>query len=286
MKRVGTWLLTKSNFQTYIVALAVCYIIVRHYTTTPYFRSIQDIYSPFVFAVIFIWIYYSIFFRVSDGAISITSFKDLREPFGKYLKLILLVYFGYRTFYVFGVPGSYIAISIVSMSALITLIGAIQIVIKELPNHKGEEKLGIIIVWLGVVGYLYFVPWKAAFCHDFGVEEIDNYFEKDTYKAKYIVKLINPDKGKTYTLPADILVSKDFSEYEYYITETGVGAYSYETEESSETRRVKINRVYFNNGGFLSFDDCLISVDNSCENRCTDQHGDEWKIEMTKEKAK
>lgn len=148
------------------------------------------------------------------------------------------------------------------------------------------ETLGRFAIIAGIVGYIYFIPWKNAYCFEFGVEEIGKYFEKDTYEARYIVEISKVDGGNTYKLPADLLISGDFSEYESYDTETGVGAYSYETTETSETRFVKVKRVYFNNGGSLFFKDCLVSIDGSYENTCYDQDGEEWTIEITKQKIK
>jgi hypothetical protein len=158
---------------------------------------------------------------------------------------------------------------------------------KEKSTHKDFiETLGQFAIIAGIVGYIYFIPWKGAYCYEFGIREIGSYFEKDTYEAKYLVKLGRVDGGETYKLPADLLISNDFSEYEDYETETGGGAYSYETMRTSEIKYAKINKVYFKNGGSLFFKDCLVSIDNSNDCTCLDQNGEEWRIEITKEKTK
>lgn len=149
-----------------------------------------------------------------------------------------------------------------------------------------EQTLIQITITVGIIGYVYFIPWKSSYCYEFGVNEIGNYFEKDTYEAKYIIEIGKVDSNKTYKLPADILVSDDFSELASYDTETGVGPFSYETTGTSEIRYAKIKKVYFNNKNSINFKNCLVSIDNSNNCTCYDQKNQEWHIKMTKEKVK
>lgn len=293
IRRFCIWLIEKSNFQTYTIIIVLALTITSRYFIDHQIRKTQDFYSSIIYSILILWVYYSLFFRVildedvNEKIILRRRFDEPKDLLGKFMKLSVLIFFGYRAFFIFGRLGVLISLSIITITGLFCIFMIAKNTWKEKSSHKDfMETLGQFAIMAGIVGYIYFIPWKSSYCYEFGVKEIGNYFEKDTYEAKYIIEISRVDGGNTYKLPADILISDDFSEYESYDTETGVGAYSYETSETSEIRYAKIRKVYFNNGGTLFFKDCLVSIDNSYDCTCYDQDGEEWRIEITKEKVK
>lgn len=330
MRRIKFWLLGKSDVQTYTIIIVLFLTLVSRYFIDYQIRKTQDYYSPIIFLLLTFWVYYSIFFRVILNN-SVSEIIILRNPFdepkdlsGKFTKLSLLIFFGYQTYYVFGRLGVLISLSIITITGLFCILMIAKNFWQERSRHNNiMEAFGMFIITAGIVGYIYFIPWKISFCYEFGVKEIGNYFEKHTYSAKYLVNIcrtnlyndsaafdklddeykendqealneivdnvvaeIEYQKKHTYKLPADIIVSNDFSEYEDYDTESGVGGFSYGITATSETRKVKILKVYFKNGGFLYFSDCFLAVNNSDDCVCVDQNGKEWKVELTKVKVK
>lgn len=293
VKRFCIWLIEKSNAQTNIIIIVIVLTIASRYFIDYNLRKSHDFYSPIIYSILILWVYFSLFFTVildEDINEKVIRRRSLDEPkglFGKFIKLSVLIFFGYRTFFIVGTLGVLISLSIITITGLFCVFMIAKNSWKERSSHKDfMETLGQFAIMAGIVGYIYFIPWKNSYCYEFGVKEIGNYFEKDTYEAKYIVEISRVDGNNTYKLPADILVSADFSEYESYDTETGVGAYSYETTNTSEIRYAKIRKVYFKNGNFLFFPDCLVSIDDSYENTCYDQDGEEWTIKITKQKIK
>jgi len=201
------------------------------------------------------------------------------------VKLGILIFVGYHTFFIFGEVGVVISLVIISFTGLFSLV----MIAKNTWMTKSRdfmENLEQFAIISGIVGYIFFIPWKSTYCYEFGVKEIGSYFEKDTYEAKYIVEISRTTGSAEYKLPAEILVSDDFSQFEYYASETGTGAYSDETMESSEIRFAKINRVFFANGGFLVFENCFAPINEWKDCSCYDQSGTEWSIVVTTEKAK
>lgn len=293
MRRLKLWLIEKSSVQTYTITIVLALTIASRYFIDQQIRKTQDFYSPIIYSLVILWVYYSLFFRVildedvNERIILRRRFDEPKELFGKFIKLSVLIFFGYGTYFILGRLGVLISLSIITITGLFCIFMIAKNTWKEKSSHKDfMETLGQFAIMAGIVGYIYFIPWKSSYSYEFGVKEIGNYFEKDTYETKYIVEVSRVDGGNTYKLPADILVSDDFSEYESYDTETGVGAYSYETTETSEIRYAKIKKVYFNNRETLFFKDCLVSIDNSYDCTCYDQDGEEWQIEMTNEKVK
>jgi hypothetical protein len=330
MRQLKIWLIEKSNVQTYVIVIILVLTIARTYIIDEHVRQTKDFYTPIVYFLLMLWVYYSVFYRVildNDVNEKVILKRRLDEPkdlIGKFVKLSLLIFFSYRTFFIFARGGVIISLALITLTGLF----CIYLIGKNTWNEKSSHKdftqtLGQFAIAAGIVGYIYFVSWKSSFCYEFGIMEIGNYFEKDTYNAKYLVnicrthsngnadvneRLIDDDKENdkeavdeiienvksemeyekkhTYKLPADIVVSDDFSEYQDYDTETGIGAYSYETTATSETRKVKILKVYFNNGGYLYFSDCFVPINNSDDCNCVDQDDKEWKVELTKVKIK
>ncbi|WP_152266387.1 hypothetical protein [Agriterribacter humi] len=293
MQQLKLWLIEKSRTQTYVIVTVIVLTIACNYLINRHIRRTQDFYTPFIYFILILWVYYSLFYTVKVGGdinekiILKRQFDQPQALLGKFLKLSILIFFGYRTFFIFGRTGVLISLSLITVTGLFCIYVIARNAWKEKSTHKGfTETFERFAIIAGIVGYIYFILWKNSFCHEFGIKEIGNYFEKDTYEAKYIIEISRIGGDKTYKLPADLLISNDFSTYEDYDTETGIGAYSYGSTQTSETRFAKIKKVYFKNGGSLYFNECLVSIDNSYDDTCVDQNGEEWQIEITKEKAK
>lgn len=293
IRRFGIWLIEKSKVQTYTIIIVLGLTITTNYFIDYQIRKTQDFYSPIIYALLILWVYCSLFIRVNfnkdvnEKIIFKRIFHQPKDHLGKFMKLSLLIFFGYRTFFIFGRLGVLISLSIITITGLLCIFMIAKNSWKESSRHDDFiETLGQFAIKAGLVGYLYFSPWKSSYCYEFGVKEIGNYFEKDTYEAKYIVEIGRVEDSNKYKLSADILISDDFSQFESYDTETGVGQYSYETTETYEIRYAKIKKVYFNNGGTLFFENCLVSINKSYDCNCYDQYGEEWRVEITKEKVK
>ena len=87
----------------------------------------------------------------------------------------------------------------------------------------------------------------------------------------YYVHATN-EKGKTYTLPAKINKIN-----EIYVEEDN------ENVKKSSYTYYYLNNIYFENGGYLYFDSDYFEY--SEEICATDQGGNEWKIQLTSQKA-
>lgn len=292
MRRLKLWLIEKSKVQTWAIITVVILTIASRYVINQHIRKTQDYYTPIIYSLLILWVYYSLLFRVildddvNEKVILKRRFNDPKDLLGKMIKLSVLIFFSCRTFFIFGRVGVLISLTIITITGLLCIYLIARNTWKVRANHEDfTETLGQFAIIAGIVGCIYFIPWKSSYCREFGVKEIGNYFEKDTYEAQYTVAISRADGSNAYKLPADLLISTDFSEYETYDTETGLGPFSSETIATSEIRYAKIKKVYFNNGRTLFFKDCLISIDGS-ENTCYDQAGKEWRIEITKQKVK
>lgn len=277
MRQVKTWLIEKTIIQTNTIVVVLLLSIACRYFIDKHILTTHDYFSPVVYLLLILWVYYSLFFIVSlsetvnEKVIIIRGFENPKDLIGKFIKLTLLVYFGYRTFFIFGRLGVLFSLLIITVTGLL----CIYLIAKEF--WSDTDFIRKFFLFAGIVGFIYFKPWKAAYCYEFGVEEIGNFFEKHTYEAKYFIKLTSLDRDSSYTLPADIIVSEEFSDYDSYDTETDVITY--------EIRKVKIKNVYLNNSEKFFFEKCLVPIDNSDDYTCTDQNGVEWRMEVTKKKV-
>lgn len=293
MRRIPVWLIKNSIVQTYTVLLVCVLTFLRNYFIDKHIRQSEDIYTPIVYSILILWVYYSIFFRVRENetfdekVIFQSKFDEPNDYLLKFINLSLLLFMGSNSFFIFGRLGVIASLCLITISGMLCIFMIGKNSWKNRGSHKVQTpSISNFLIFSGIVGYFYFISWKSSYCHEFGVNEIGNFFEKDTYQAKYMVEISRANGGNTYKLPANILISRDFSDYESYDIETGIGPYINETTETSEIRYAKVNTVLFNNGGFLYFKDCLVSIDEAEECTCLDQDGEEWSIEMTLEKAK
>lgn len=277
MNKFKIWLLEKSKIQTNTIVIVLLLSIASRYFIDEKIISTKDFFSPVVYLLLILWVYYSLFFCVvfnEDVKEKIINKRNLNDPkdfFGKLIKLTLLIFFSYRTFFIYGRLGVVFSLLIITITCILC------IYIQAKADWSNYDFLTKFVFLAALVGYIYFKPWKAAYCYEFGVKEIGNFFEKHTYEAKYFIKITSLDRDSSYTLPADIIVSEEFSDYDSYDTETDVITY--------EIRKVKIKNVYLNNGEKLFFEKCLVPIDNSDDYTCTDQNGVEWRMELTKKKV-
>lgn len=130
-----------------------------------------------------------------------------------------------------------------------------------------------IIMGHAILGYCMYSWSKGTYVLHYGDEIIGSFWEKPNYKTKYLVKLYKGDSDQFYTLPAQLHVFSETFEDDY--------GDSYQTWTE---KFILVETVYFNNGEYLTFDDCNLNEGGRVF--CIDQNDNEWYIELTKEKIK
>lgn len=117
-----------------------------------------------------------------------------------------------------------------------------------------------------------------------GTTTIGSVFEKDYYEEQYYVYIRkNTDSSKSYKVPADIRKGS----YEYEDFDENGNSVFYELGEG-----YFIQKIYWDNGGFLTFPDDFLDGSASCEiylweeTYCTDINDEGYYITLTNEKAK
>lgn len=287
--------LLESSTLFYAIAVLLAWTAVRRFFLTASFRSDSDYFTSIFYFLTIAWVYYTVCYRLildedtNEKIILKRRLDDIAAYKIALIQLSILFIFGTRSFLIYRRTGIIVILSIITVTTLLAILYLFydsrkqfgEIIKNKFKGNFIEPIINAfapIVIYGAIIVYVLLWPWKIAFNHQYGVKEIGHYFEKDSYEAKYLVKISRVDGGNTYTLPSDIFVSKDFSEYDSYETTRGVGAYSTDEEESVEIRYVKIKKVFFKNGGFLYFD-CLVPVENS--QVCEDQDGEEWEIELT-----
>lgn len=296
MKKLNLSLIQNTDAKIYSAFVLILLTMLSRYFIEYEIRKSYDFYTPITYLLIIAWFYYSIFFKVrfdEEKNVKIVikrKLKDYSETGWLFLGIGILTFFSYQTFFIFGKVGVLFSLLLITVTA----IGSAVVFAYGISKSNRSD----LFMYIGSIGfsvvitlYIYFIPWKYTFCYEFGIKEIGNYFEKHTYEAKYLILLKKVSKNhnstlKNYSLVADILVSKDFSQFDSDDTETDFKGYSYETSKTLENRYVQIKKVYFNNGGYLIFNNCLIELKGSDFNVCTDQNGREWEIELTNVKIK
>ncbi len=125
-----------------------------------------------------------------------------------------------------------------------------------------EERLKFILkykIWLILV----FIPLLFAHKYYLGVEQIGHFWEKeDNYTVSYYANLFkDKDYAKNYRVRADL-----------------------ERFDTGNERVIRLDRVYFPNGGNLSFEDydCELVINKKI--LCRDNDLGEWYVELTNEK--
>lgn len=137
---------------------------------------------------------------------------------------------------------------------------------------KNQTLITGVIIGHAFLGYCMYNWSKGTYSRQYGDEIIGSFWEKPNYKAKYLVKLHQQDGDQVYTLPAQLHVFSETYEDDY-----GDGYQSW-TE-----RYIMVESVYFNNGGYLTFDACNLNEGGKVY--CIDQNSNGWYIELTGEKV-
>ena len=277
MKRLKYWLLENPKILSYTINIILILILARIVFIDSEYRKAKDFYSPIIYILLIIWIYYSIFCsvikddRLKAKIVLNRRFYDTSGLVNKMIKLTFLILLGHRTLLIFGKTGVLISLFITTITGFLSVFMIVMNSWEEIPTAKSfKGKFIYIILSVGIVGYIYLQPWRNAICSEYGVEEIGNYFEKDTYEAKYYVNIRRV--SKEYKIPADIVVSNGFSTFKTNDRNSDIGLPSFEI---TETRYAKINKVYFENGGYLFFKNCLVDIEDSYGCECVDQQGED-----------
>lgn len=230
---------------------------------------------PVVFIFLIIWGMINIFVVLLDRSVlhgkmyySIRLVKTdelIDSPnFNEYTKLFFLFFAGQHSFDFFQFSGF-----VIYLSLAFFLIASCFIVLHR--DYKRNR------TWTTTrIGNLFLVicllVWsKNTYSRIDGDESIGSFFEKPEYRTKYYVNLFpEASKSKNYRLAAEIHVYEESDE-------------DYEGN-SHAYKVISIEKVYFNNGGFLYFDDCLVEFGE--KTYCIDQNGKGWYIELTNLKVK
>jgi hypothetical protein len=61
--RLQFWLIKKSNIQTYVIIVVLILTIASHYFIDQRIRKTQDYYTPVIYSLLILWVYYSLFYQ-------------------------------------------------------------------------------------------------------------------------------------------------------------------------------------------------------------------------------
>ena len=124
------------------------------------------------------------------------------------------------------------------------------------------------------ISLLFVYIFTSPFFH-----QLVNYhrLEREPQGAKYAYYVIaENEKGKEYTLPAEVIISYDKSQ------EINYNPAIFDYEENTESSDLfLVRRVYFDNGGYLYFEDPLAFSKPDEKLSEIDQDGRLWKITLT-----
>jgi hypothetical protein len=343
------WLIEKSRLQIFVIIVVFFLsLLCEEYFD---FNEIINFFTSIIYLLLIFWVYFSIFckVKVTEDSISkeiekVVEIKKFDEPENFNLEfwiLTLIIFLANRSFFIFGVVGVLMSLFIITMTGFLWIFSSVlnlwleqkkehyrsqwsftggipkfyysKLSVWNLPAHKDFISVCFLSI---VVGFIYFIPWKNAYCHQFGVSEIGNYFEKDTYTTKYYVnifqsnsirdrelaiKLLNQniDSNKTvlnnmienkkyeyyhtYTLPAEIMVSNGFTEFNNEKREIDLSNPNLKRARPNlNERKVKILNISFNKSVVLKFDKCFLRIRESNDCNCFDNDSIEWNIELVK----
>jgi len=135
----------------------------------------------------------------------------------------------------------------------------------DLKEKNYHGKLGFRVIAIGIAVLVVFAVLQGTVSYFWGVNEIDHFLESTKgYTAKYYVNLFQENDNKV-KVPADVYV-------EHYC------------DTESCARSISVEKAYFENGSYLSFEDCELDLENTVT--CVDQNHTSWNIEFKKEKIK
>lgn len=285
MEYLKIWFLDFISSQNKMFVIIIVLTIARMFFISSETVRTEDYYSSIVYLTFIVWIYFTMFFEVelSDRLVFKKILIKDKDFIGKALKLTILIYVANRSFFIFGKAGVFFSLFLITITFFIIIYHLfVKHVLQELIERRFEyQSLIYLFPIIGFLGLVYFAPWRIAFCNHFGVEEIGHIFEKEYYESKYYIE-ISTDIDNSYKLPADIVVLDKMAKYE--IEDDLFGYSGLFILRNYNSRYAKIKKVYFNNGGYLLFDDCLAPIDRSFDCDCRDQNGRTWWITTTRMK--
>lgn len=195
----------------------------------------------------------------------------------------ILILVGICSFF-FWIPKIY------SYNLFILILIALPFIIEiiKIDNRKGLKDDMFLEFRKNKLIMFYFLIFGLSFLFysTYSNTQIGSLFEGSDYQEKYWVNLFqNTENAKNYRVIADITATLSCTEGEP-IDYDPFG----ERGESSKCDRVYIiNKAYFNNGGFITFESENDNADYSLKlNKkifITDDNGKEWYVELTNIKA-
>jgi hypothetical protein len=210
-------------------------------------------------------IYFSLFDSESNR---LKAFHQLtsKDNVGNYLQLWFLLYITYLdALNPFG-PALYLTLAVTISIYCLYIIARVIL--------KKEVEVTKIVIGHLVFLYLIYSCGIGTYRKYYGEETIGSFLEKSEYKVKYLVKLYDEDNDdKYYTLPAQLHIFSETIEEDYG------DEYFINTEKA-----IRLETIYFNNGGRLSFNNCNLKKKDKVYG--IDTNGKGWYIELTQEKIK
>jgi hypothetical protein len=157
-------------------------------------------------------------------------------------------------------PYSIVLFLVLLIIAILISLGLFLFELRENGIRNTGALLGDLLM-VGIFGFMFYHPYTKHF----GESKLGSLLEKPDYTTQYYVNLF-ADKGnsKNYRVVADIHV---------YSTVEQDG------EDSYSEKHIVVEKVYWPNGGYTTFDDCELEDGDS--GYCTDDEDRSWYIELT-----
>lgn len=269
MKNLILQLLSKYNstIKSLIILIVVLGFFDKFYSDSfIWFFSIS-------WVIILLWLLFKILFKVVvDSAtytLKIIPLDESEDFEGKYF--IVSVLFGLSTRFVlhFGLPGALFLLAFLITFLLRTFITL---------AIRYKSNLDVNIVFILLMFYIIWHPFKLIVKQEFGVNKIGHVFQSNEFRAINDCEIYNLKDFKPYFGKADLLMSHKLTEEgitEEYILNGFVDDYvirSYSIENAI------VYSVSFNNK-VVNFKNCIITIDSD-DNVCTCEKGIEYNIEL------
>lgn len=280
IKRITSKLIFYPNTFHWIAGIFIGLEFFLSYLIPEEFQPFANIIIPIIYLILFIYSTFYVFFDYFTYALKDKEGLIDKTNNGNYSLVIIIMFIVWRQ--------SYESTSVGSVLFILFAFSYILYFIRMLFWLIFKEKLLISSMTLGYILaiIILFHFGKYTYCCYYGEEIIGSYFEKPAYRTKYYVNVFPDDKNsKNYRLPADIYV---FTKREESSTSGSIDEDGIVTPSVKFNKKRILEKVYWPNGGYLDFKDCLIEDREpgiGGKNLCTDNHGRKWYIELTEEKV-
>ncbi len=235
--------------------------------------SVSKIVSPILGSILLAIGFYFLVFNRTEKKIKSIEEITTQDNLGNYLQVFFIMMIVDLEYY--HPIGTWIELGLYGISFLLILV-----VLFKVRSIKRELQLGVIIGHL-ILGYFIFNWSKNNYVRHYGNEIIGSNWAKPNFTTKYIVKLSkSEDSNNEYMLPAIVTVFSESIESNHP-QEDSRGQEYY---ESYDEKYIMLEKVFFNNGNYLTFEECDLEMGRKIY--CTDQNDEDWYIELTKEKVK